>query len=91
MKTSYMIDLHLSLDFPYHPWDWYIYLLIYNRNQLNVGTVNIPDIDAMGLAAVFAFFLRLVVTLRVLWCLSSGIFLVSVTLCARNFGGLLII
>ena len=39
------------------PWDErYIYLLIYNKNQLNVGTVNIPYVDAMGLAAVFVFF-----------------------------------
>ena len=41
-----------ALIFPYHPWDWYIYLHLPQQSTIHIGKYTNP-MDGMGLVSLF--------------------------------------
>lgn len=46
LQRLWQLPKNLSAKIPYHPWDWHMYLLIYDKNQPNVRFY-IPYMDGM--------------------------------------------
>ena len=70
---------------PWDPWDWYIFLLIYHRNQLNVGKYTNP-MDPMGDDTVIIFNLFLLSSSMEVDSTGMGLLLVTMTVCTDFLG-----